>query len=1171
MAIHQRSWLQGSIFEDRYELEESVGAGRMSSVYRARDTASGGSLVAVKVLDTQHPDRIKNELFRRETAALKLLRHQNVVSLLQSGWSDAAECFYLVLSYLPHSLDGYLKGEGPSRLGHLDQYRVMRELTQALSYAHSMGVVHRDIKPSNILLDENGRPSLTDFGISKLLSDLTVGETLAGYWSGGYAAPEQRRSEPAGTWSDLYSLGAVFFHLLTGEAPPADGPTPVMAEERVSGPVQLKLVLKRMLAERPGERESSAARLQASLETVTRQAEAIPRHGLILTRRAIRDICDQGYISTEDFSAAAEVVNANLGGPSHDEIHVQRAQGERTVGLLGDSMRLICSPDRDNPRALAVLTVHFPIVPDLERDRERAMPYRAVWAPVESAGAVTSESDVSDLMAQFDAYERETEESREQRSSRREFIEHWYRVIRRREQELVEAGLDYREVEKDEARGLLKFVLNELPPDNLNWDEGAPLAVTMPNQQPNRRPRSVSVGNLREVRGRTIYVDMPDARSRRVTDDIPRQGRLALDPRQVLSDLGRQRNALNAFLNGEMVNPSLGNLIVEPSGVTRTPEPVLDYYQGHISEDKKETVRRALSSNELFLIQGPPGTGKTTVIAEIILQILKRDSNARILMSSQSNVAVDHVLAKVAEAASAAGIGPPEMVRLGRLDKVADELWTVGGRSETMREDIQARCTAVMEELNTAERKARADAGMAVATADAGDESFTGVASLVDDAKAMMAELKECERQQEMVERGRSRGIMRSLVADALEDARQRAKGRLDDLVNLLSLPVAYDGENEEEVLEAIVRAATPPRLAEGDGSAGVDEVSRVQNIGQVVREWTVMAGRTDDFRKLIVEQSNLVGATCSFSGVRELRDMRFDWAIIDEAGRATVPEVLIPIVKADRAILVGDERQLPPMVEGMMDRETDNSSGDHRLETSLFQSLVEQAEEGGHGHLTGLRTQYRMHPAIGNLIGDVFYEGQLENGVDGDARPDSGWMPAPVTWLSTSGLPDRRETRQGLSYANLAEAEAILERLRDFENMRRAEGWDRQLEVGIISGYQGQVEQLNRLIGPGDGDRWQSLRIEIATVDAFQGRECDVVVYSTVRSNRDGRIGFLADHRRINVALSRARDLLVIVGDDQMMHSARIAGNNNPFERVIDHMRSRPEDCKIQRIEHLG
>ena len=109
-------------------------------------------------------------------------------------------------------------------------------------------MIHRDIKPSNILLDESGRPYLTDFGISKLLTDLTVGETLAGFWSGGYASPEQRASTPADPRSDIYSLGAVFFHLLTRETPPADGPTPGMVADRVTGPVQLKSVLQRMLA-----------------------------------------------------------------------------------------------------------------------------------------------------------------------------------------------------------------------------------------------------------------------------------------------------------------------------------------------------------------------------------------------------------------------------------------------------------------------------------------------------------------------------------------------------------------------------------------------------------------------------------------------------------------------------------------------------------------------------------------------------------------------------------------------------------------------------------------------------------------------------------------------------------------------------------------------------------
>jgi superfamily I DNA and/or RNA helicase len=88
---------------------------------------------------------------------------------------------------------------------------------------------------------------------------------------------------------------------------------------------------------------------------------------------------------------------------------------------------------------------------------------------------------------------------------------------------------------------------------------------------------------------------------------------------------------------------------------------------------------------------------------------------------------------------------------------------------------------------------------------------------------------------------------------------------------------------------------------------------------------------------KLIVEQSNVVGATCLFSGGQRMPEANFDWAIIDEAGRATVPEALVPMVKAERVILVGDERQLPPMVDDMMDAESPYASEDVPLEKSLF------------------------------------------------------------------------------------------------------------------------------------------------------------------------------------------------------------------------------------------
>ena len=143
------------------------------------------------------------------------------------------------------------------------------------------------------------------------------------------------------------------------------------------------------------------------------------------------------------------------------------------------------------------------------------------------------------------------------------------------------------------------------------------------------------------------------------------------------------------------------------------------------------------------------------------------------------------------------------------------------------------------------------------------------------------------------------------------------------------------------------------------------------------------VAGQTADMQRLIVEQSNVVGATCLYSGGNRMPEATFDWAIVDEAGRATVPEALVPIAKSERVILVGDERQLPPMVDAdIAGEESDIALDDSPLDMSLFQTLVEQAEQEGHWHLASLRRQYRMHPAIGNLISEAFYDGKLEQGL---------------------------------------------------------------------------------------------------------------------------------------------------------------------------------------------
>ena len=285
-----------------------------------------------------------------------------------------------------------------------------------------------------------------------------------------------------------------------------------------------------------------------------------------------------------------------------------------------------------------------------------------------------------------------------------------------------------------------------------------------------------------------------------------------LDPVQARSANRRQLNAAFNFLSGEMVNPKIADIVVNPSQATRMPEPTLDFYQDWLSEDKKSAVRRAVSSNELFLIQGPPGTGKTAVIAEVVLQILKQKPDARILLSSQSNVAVDHALTQVAKAA---GEDVPELIRLGRTEKIGldGNNWTIQQRADVLRQEALSRCNEVMDELKQSEHKLNTVAGDAI-------------------------------------------------------------------------------------------RAASYSEDDQGDSSDA--ELDRIRQSLEIIGDWTDLVGLTPDFMKLIVEQSNVVGATCLYSGGSRMPEANFDWAIIDEAGRATVPETLVPMVKAERVISGG-------------------------------------------------------------------------------------------------------------------------------------------------------------------------------------------------------------------------------------------------------------------------
>ncbi len=705
-----------------------------------------------------------------------------------------------------------------------------------------------------------------------------------------------------------------------------------------------------------------------------------------------------------------------------------------------------------------------------------------------------------------------------------------------------------------------RFSLVDPPSDTLDWEDDAPLAVRANAQAPR-----LSIGNLMKISGRTVEVAKQNNRFRRSDSPVPPTGLLTTNLTEALVANSRQMNAVNAFLYDQMVNPSLAGVIVEPSGATRGSDTQLTYFQDWLSDDKKEAVLKAVASNELFLIQGPPGTGKTSVITEIILQILRKEPEARILLTSQSNVAVDHALTQIAEAAEGA---PPEMVRLGRSEKIGrgGESWTLEERARSWRKEVLERCGPELENLRLEERKAR-DGVKALATAS-DMETAGAVEEWITEAKEIAELLQEYEQEHSSLGAEAST-VARDAIAEMVEQTRAELKEQLDSLSELLPEPIETQGMNEQEILAQVIKAAAAPNQAGSDlADPASQELQRIQELRKTLTDWTKVVGLTQDFQELIGRSSRVVAATCLFSGKRsggaQLGEAGFDWTIVDEAGRATIPEVLIPIVQSERVILVGDERQLPPMVDHMMAKEFGGSTEEPSLDTSLFQTLVEQVEESGGELLASLRTQYRMCPAIGNLISLVFYDGKLDNGEQTRPRRFAfDWMPAPVTWLSTSSALNRSETRVGESFANSTETEVVVELLEKLDE--KGQERRRRASVAVISGYSAQVELLSTRIDPENNNRWRNVQIEIATVDSFQGRECDVVIYSTVRSNSEKRIGFLRDRRRINVALSRARELLVIVGDSYMMETATIDAELNPFASVLNHIRSHSDECKVE------
>lgn len=534
-------------------------------------------------------------------------------------------------------------------------------------------------------------------------------------------------------------------------------------------------------------------------------------------------------------------------------------------------------------------------------------------------------------------------------------------------------------------------------------------------------------------------------------------------------ELLRQSRAMNRILrpaskyNRKPINENLQNFIFDPkyAGETKVSidDAVEDIKKNCISKptpnDRQiEAVAKSVLANDLALIQGPPGTGKTTVIAEIIWQSIRRNPDCKILLTSQTNLAVDNALERLQ---GQPGIRP---IRIGKPDKLEPE-----GRRFSL-------------------------------------------------------------------------PIIESWTADS--------KQNKDNAANIWIDRICSEVSNDPKYASAI--SAWKSELE------AKDQQSRSQ------------------FCQLYKKNVNLVAATCSICGSTDFMktycdifggnqndDMFFDVVIMDEASKATPLEMAVPLVLGKKIIIIGDHKQLPPM----LDENTVDSSlekiGQKELAEKLrkaesqFKRLFESAAKVRKTIVSTLDTQYRMHEDIMNTIKQFYEEelavtGGLKCGILGSMNdPDLSNKGSRWHGLSLEPIlkPENHaiwidvttpETRLNPGYKNEGELKAIdlvlkaLEQSEGYEDFMKSQKKNEDKEIGIITFYSAQSREIKR--------KYKGCNYRMDVVDRFQGMERNIIIVSTVRSNAKNNIGFAKEIERINVAFSRARRLLIVVGNKRQFES---------------------------------
>lgn len=640
--------------------------------------------------------------------------------------------------------------------------------------------------------------------------------------------------------------------------------------------------------------------------------------------------------------------------------------------------------------------------------------------------------------------------------------------------------------------------------------------------------------------------------------------RLKFESHFEITSRSRRRDATMRLLSREARYPDLIDVFDKRSAdsVARRPvaaEPSDLAARYGLNKVQAEALSKLLETRPVGLLQGPPGTGKTRFIGALVHFALTQGLARNVLVASQSHEAVNGAAEAVVKLFHEAG-ETPSLLRVGHESNVSDRLLAYHtGKVEGLFKD-----------------RFRADQSVRLRLAG----SVLGIPdNLLEQLIILETLIRPVVERLEQIQ-GES--------SDSSADPRESGlRQTLELLVGKLAHPL--------DIKDIVAADDLDDVALDIAGQAGFTNASKLEHfrdIANLARDFVgSVSTRERTFETFLAGTRQIVVGTCVGLGRSSLglTSTSFDLVVVDEAARCTASELAVPLQAGRWIVLVGDHCQLEPTHRPEVVKHVAKiiSTNERQVVMSDFERVFSSGYGTAAGHT--LTEQYRMLSPIGSIASEAFYGGTLTHGrtdliIPTECLPTT--LHKPLAWLTTDKFGELAHQNEPDSrkYAinNPIEAELIVDLVKEWDQHTAFREWiETQTEhahaIGIICTYRAQCELVRQKLRSAFISDGMRSTIKIDTVDSYQGKENPVVILSLVRNNCDGRVeagantireGFMSRPNRLNVAVSRAMDRLVLVG---AMRGWRSAGPMGQVRREFATQMNRGDAREIDGVEYRG